>query len=529
MRLLIFFLVIMILLGISAFMLFSDAVVSGIINPPLSTIDIATADSDMVYRSLAAFSPELVLLLTALLIIIFEFVTPRQRRNFSVLGFGGAAVAFFFAYKNFNTAPVLAFSGAVLADSWTGVARIAATAVAAVALIQIAPLNLFGFDDKESRYGEITILILLSALGITLMASSRDFLVTVIAFEIMSLSLYPVLAGNNSRKNYEATMKYFLMGALATALMLYGISFIFGETGLTRYAELKGFNARLLIGMVLFFSGLFIKAGFVPFHAWMPDVYETAPSFLGGFMAAGIKLGAFAAIGRLIYFCKLAPENLTTLVVALSAATLFLGNCGALFQTNLARLIGYSAIGHTGFIAMGIAASLETRSADGIASVIFYLISYAPAVIGFFAVIGMTEDLSKTRRGLLQSGGRNFEILRGLFQRKPVVAICLAVFLASMAGLPPAVGFWGKFYVFLTAYQAGKIGLLAVALINSLIAAWYYMKVMREAFSPLDTEIENRTSPVSLIIVIAMAVLVIYMGLLPDLFWASANLATKAM
>ncbi len=479
--------------------------------------------------SLTAFAPEMILLLTALLVILFDFIAPGQRVRFPLLGAAGALIALAFVMENSLRGEAHAFAGAVAFDEWTRALRILSIGAAALALLQSTPGNFGGAKPEEERdgsrrEGEFTVLVLLSTLGACVLGASRDLVVSVVALEIMSLGLYPILAVNGSRRGLEAAVKYFLMGAVASAVMLFGASFLFGETGTTRYAAIDGFNARVTVGLVLFVAGLLFKAAVAPFHAWILDVYEATPASTGGFMAVAVKAAAFAALGRLLVHAAAAPPEIVIALVALSALTLFVGSAGALFQSDLARLAGYSAVAHTGFILMGVAASVQVTRVDGFAAVVTYLVGYAPAAIGLFAVAGMIERPEAGQGGFARSGPRPVVALRGLFRRKPLVAVSLAVCMASLAGIPPCAGFWGKFHVFLATYQAGRIGLLAVAVVNSLVAAVVYVRVIREAFSAGDDE-PARFSPASLIVLLFCAVLVLVLGLMPG---AMIELATTA-
>lgn len=446
---------------------------------------------------LLQFLPEIVLTVTAILIMIADFFVPRQRERFRILGAAGALIALWLSWTSLErmwTTREAFFEGAIVIDLWTNLARVAALLIASVVLL-IRP--------REKQTGDYPILILLSTVGATTMAASQDFLITVIGLEIMSLAIYPLVAGSRTRSSYEASVKYFLMGAVASAVMLFGLSFIFGETGTTRYFAIGQAEGHKLLGLLLFFSGFFFKIAAVPFHGWLPDVYQTSPAPLGAFMAAAVKLAAFAGLGRLLLYSTPLSPKIAQLFIVLSVFTMLLGNTGALFQSSLARLIGYSAIAHTGFLLMGAAATAQIGDATGLFAIMFYLVTYAPAAIAAFIVIGMM-------------GIRDVENLRGLFAKNPLVAICLTLAMASLAGLPPTAGFWAKYTIFLSSYSAGHIGLLIVAVLNSLVAAYYYFRVVRAAFSEGENDFER--SKVNELLLAAMAVVIIVIGLIPDAF-----------
>lgn len=475
------------------------------------------------FESVLHFIPEIILCVSAIFIMIADFIVPRQRERFSVLGAAGAAIALFYSIASLKrslvaTAPIIAFGGefmpgipiggVIVIDVWTDLFRVASQVIAIIVLL------LYAREKSKSTTGEFSILILLSTIGISTMAASADFIVTVLGLEIMSLALYPLIAMPRTRQTFEAAVKYFLMGAVASAVMLFGISFIFGVTGYTRYVLLNIDSDQMHIGLMLFFAGLFFKIAAVPFQAWLPDVYETTPAPLGGFMAAGVKIAGFAAIARPLASANPSSQNFVVILIILCALTLLFGNLGALFQKNIARLIGYSAIAHTGFLLMGIAATAQSGNVMGINAVAFYLLTYAPAALGAFIVIGMMGDK------------RDVSDLDGLFERNPVAALALMVIMASMAGLPPTAGFWAKFEIFYASYDVGQTGLLLVAVVNSLLAAYYYVRVIKAIFSRGEsTHAPRELLSSSLLVVCALSLLLV--GIFPqsvmDIAQAAAN------
>ncbi len=479
--------------------------------------------------SVVAILPELIVLAAALLLMIADFIVPRQRERFPLLAAAAACVALLQSVFMLEGPYSAVFGGAAVVDIWTGAFRIISYLSAMLSLLLLMR-NRAG--DVGSAWpgdsGELSILILLSSIGVSVMAASRDLLVTVIALEIMSLAVYPIIALPRRKANQEAAVKYFLMGSVASAIMLFGMSFLFRDVGTTRYMALPQADQFKLIGMTLFAMGLFFKMAAVPFHSWLPDVYETTPSQAGGFMAAALKAAAFAALGRFLVF-TLPNEPLTIKIyIALSVATMLMGNTAALLQTNLGRLWGYSALAHTGFLLMGIAASAQQRSANGLGAVVVYLFAYVPAAIGIFALLGIGEREAEIAGRTNQDAGRNLTDLNGLFRRCPASAVALTILMASLAGIPPTAGFWGKLEIFVASFDAGHLGLLGVALLNSLFAAYYYVRVIREAFTDASYEKGPVPSGIKYVLVLC-SIIILASGILPDVMMRIAKAAAISL
>lgn len=484
-----------------------------------------------VYGYLAATAPELILFGGALLILLVDFIVPSQRDRFPILAAATALIALRYALFTLEGPHAPAFAGALAVDAWTAVFRVLVCGVAAFAALlalprgRLAPPSPLDPGARGVHGGDAAILILVSAAGMSLMAASRDYIVTLLAMEIMSLAIYPLIALARTRHGFEAATKYFLMGAVGSAVMLLGISFLYGVTGTTRYVPLQPLEGRALLGFVLVLTGFLFKLAAVPFHAWLLDAYEAAPASLGAFMAAGVKAAAAAGAGRFLFLVLFPQSSATPEVVrsliAISAATLFLGNAGALFQSNIARLLGYSAIAHTGFLLMGLAASAQTGNPFGLSSLVFYVATYAPAAVGAFAVVGLAESASADRAYPLSTGVRDLGLLKGLWRHHPWTAAAFTVCIASLAGLPPTAGFWGKLEIFRAGFQAGQIGLLAIAILNSLLAAYYYIKLVKSAFTDEPARLIPG-DPARSGVALAAAAIVLGMGLLPGGFLLAA-------
>lgn len=323
--------------------------------------------------------------------------------------------------------------------------------------------------------GEYHALLLVAALGAMVMAGSRDLIMLFLGLETLSIPLYVLAAfARGDLRAQEAGMKYFLLGAFSTAFFLYGIALIFGAAGSTALSAVAAAPPSLLlrIGTGLLLVGLGFKAAVVPFHAWAPDVYEGAPLPVTAYMAVIAKVGAFAALLRLVpaVFGASGDEWIAVLG-ALSVLTMVLGNFAALLQPGIKRLLAYSSIAHAGFMLIGVAVG----TAQGAAAVAFYLVAYALMTLGAFGVILMLE----------RSGEEADQVadLTGLAWRSPALAAAMAVFMVSLAGLPPTAGFVAKFYVFAAALDAGQTALAVIGVLTSVVSAYFYLRVAYAMFT----------------------------------------------
>jgi NADH-quinone oxidoreductase subunit N len=322
--------------------------------------------------------------------------------------------------------------------------------------------------------GEYYVLILLSTSGMIFLAAANDLIVIFLALEIMSVAVY-VLAGLLRRevRSTEAALKYFLLGAFATGFLLYGIAFFYGAAGSTRLDVIAEAVARdglrpfTVLGIALVLVGFGFKVALVPFHVWAPDVYEGAPTAVTGFMAVGVKAAAFAAFAR-VFMAALggAAGSWAGLLWVLAALTMTVGNVTAVIQQSVKRMLAYSSIAHAGYALVGVVAA--TR--DGGAALLFYLAVYSFMTLGAFAVL-----IALGRRG---EPNEDLSDWAGVGFRHPVLGLSMAVFMLSLAGIPPTAGFAGKFYLFSAAIDAGYVGLAIIGVLNSLVSVYYYLGVL---------------------------------------------------
>lgn len=344
----------------------------------------------------------------------------------------------------------------------------------------------FGTAERMTHHrGEYFMLILTSTVGMMFLASTKELITLYIGLELTTIPLFVLVAyTKSSRPSTEAGIKYMIIGAVSSAILLYGISIIYGLTGTTYiYQVTYTLSALWLsygplgpafsVALIMIIAGLAFKLAIVPFHMWAPDVYEGAPTPITAFLSVGSKAAGLAAFVRI--FCGMfyafatnimAPRDWGTVVAVLAAITMILGNIVAIRQTNIKRMLAYSSIAQAGYIMVGVVAT----SALGIASVTFYAFSYLFANMGAFAIITIFAE---------KTGSEQIADYAGLSKSSPVTAALLAIFLLSLTGIPPLIGFLAKYYVFAAAVQAGYTWLVIIALLTSVIALYYYANVIR--------------------------------------------------
>jgi NADH-quinone oxidoreductase subunit N len=378
---------------------------------------------------------------------------------------------------------------------------------------------------EKVNFGEYYSLILLATLGMMIMASAGDLIVLYLGLELMALSTY-ILAGfiQHDIKSNEAAMKYFLLGAFASAFLLYGISMIYGLTGTTdikaisAYIMKNGLNGNpvLMVSMILFAVAFSFKIAAVPFHMWAPDSYEGAPTSITAFMSVGPKVAGFAVIGRvfLIAFSS-AKVEWANILIPIAILTMAVGNIVALSQTNIKRMLAYSSIAHAGYVLLGIIAG----TSEGMASVLNYLLIYTFMNIGAFAIVILLRS-----EGFKGDDLSDYE---GLAKTHPLASALMLVFMFSLTGIPPTAGFIGKFYVFMSAINAGHTWLVVIAVIFSAISAYFYLRIVMYMYmkEPKETVQLTTTPEINFALAITVAAVII-IGILPSAF---LNLARAAV
>ncbi|MFN3532861.1 MAG: NADH-quinone oxidoreductase subunit N [Candidatus Brocadia sp.] len=379
---------------------------------------------------------------------------------------------------------------------------------------------------EEINHGEYYALLMFATIGMMLMAAGADLLNIYIGLEVMSISIY-ILTGFKRSKliSNEASLKYFLLGAFATGFLLYGISVIYGSTGTINLKQIAGFIAGkggisdplLLMGMGLIVIGLGFKVASVPFHAWVPDVYEGAPTAITAFMSVGPKAAGFAAFLR-IFITAFGPTHYEwqKIIYILAVLTMTIGNIVAIAQTNIKRMLAYSSIAHAGYLLIALVAANNM----GVPGTLFYILAYTFMNIGAFAIVIV----------LSHKGDEFIKIndYAGLGFKHPLLAIAMTLFMLSMAGVPPMAGFVGKFYIFSAAIKSGYVGLAVIGVINSVISVYYYLRItvimyMKESnreFTPLTI------SPLIVAAIVISVFGTLQLGILPSKIMEIAQQAT---
>lgn len=414
-------------------------------------------------------APQIVLVAAALVILMVDLAVKQKR----ILGWLSlvAAVGAFVAVLVCRSATT-GFQTLVLADG-LGLFASAAILIAAALAVLLAMERV---DDFTRRPGPYFALLLLATAGMLAMSLGSDFMIIFLGLEIFSLSLY-ILVGYNRKdvRSGEAALKYFLLGAFASGFFLYGIALIYGATGSTNLTAIAQgiaplsvalpFKPLLPIGMGLLLVGFGFKVALVPFHMWTPDVYQGAPTPVTAFMSVATKTAAFAALIRVLTAVITADKPWLMALAGLAVLTMTLGNLAALRQTSLKRMLAYSSIAHAGYILTGLVAN----NARGYQGALYYLLAYTFMNLGAFAVLAMVQ-----RRDENDVTG---DQVKGLANRQPGLALMMAVFMFGLTGIPPLAGFFGKLYVFSGAVDAGFTWLAIIGVLNSAIAAYYYLRV----------------------------------------------------
>lgn len=429
---------------------------------------------------LAAVAPILIVIVTGIAAMIVELIFPNRNNNLAVaISLVGLVVAGVAAVFQFGQMPHEALGAMVVLDRFGSVMQLLLIVSCALAVL----LSEGYLREKRIPFGEFYPLVLWSTAGGMIMSTSNNLLVIFIGLEILSIALY-VLAGmsRNEEKSEESALKYFLLGAFASAFLLYGIAMFYGATG---GLHLGGFDAAwstgaafvrnlLLFGFGLLMIGIGFKSAFVPFHQWTPDVYQGAPTNVTAFMAAGSKIAAIAVLWRVLGAMGAMIDYWLPVMFWIAILTMTVGNLVALLQKDVKRILGYSSIAHAGYLLVAVLAHVRNPSEIGFGTVAYYLLAYSLMTIGAFAIVTLTAREGKESTDL--------STLNGLVQREPAAAIALVIFMVSLIGIPPTAGFFGKLQIFQDAVNAGLLPLAIVLAVNSAISIYYYLGIAFAAF-----------------------------------------------
>jgi NADH-quinone oxidoreductase subunit N len=438
--------------------------------------------------------PEVVLALFAMAILMLGVF--RKGENYWLVAMSTSfaiLVTAILVIMGARTGTQSAFGGAFIVDDFARAMKLLTLAGTEAALV-LSGSYLFRNNMVREEY---PVLLALSAVGMMMMISANDLISLYMGLELQSLALYVVASINRDNpKSSEAGLKYFVLGALASGMLLYGASLVYGFTGTTQFAGIaqaltaQGSSIGLIFGLVFILAGLAFKVSAVPFHMWTPDVYEGAPTPITAFFAAAPKVAAIALFTRVMMGpFKAVTADWQQIVTFIAIASMILGGVAAIGQTNIKRLLAYSSIGHMGYALVGLAAA----SQEGVQSIVTYMLIYVVTTIGVFAcVLAMRRD------------GKQVETiadLAGLGRNNKTLAFILAMLMFSLAGIPPLAGFFGKLFVFMAAVKSGLFVLAVVGVLASVISAFYYLRIVKlmyfdepvAAFDQMDPEVKWAT------------------------------------
>ncbi len=480
--------------------------------------------------NLGLFIPEIILAAFAIAVILLDLFIERKGA-LAVVSLVGLVVAAGFTMAMRGTFEGI-FNNMLAVDGFALFFKLLFLGIAAIVILASQD-----YISKFARFqGEYYALVLLSTLGMMLMAATNELITIYISLELTSISLYVLAGFLKDSKSTEASLKYLLLGAISSAILLFGMALVFGSTGETELGRIAGAisalsstgimsNPALVMGIVLLVAGFGFKIAAFPFHMWVPDVYEGAPTPVVAFLSVGSKAAGFAVIMRVFYsafgFTDWLSINFGLVFAGLAAIGMFLGNLTALPQTNIKRMLGYSSIAQAGYLMVGLAAMGVSPPADilGQSGVLFFLAGYALANLGAFtAIIAISNKLDSD---LIKD-------YSGMFKRAPVLTLALSLCLISLIGMPPAAGFMAKFYIFNGAVQNGLLWLVIIAVLNSVISAYYYLRVVKVMWFGEPASEEKVPSSGALRLALAVSTLgVLLLGIVPSYVMDLARTAAR--
>ncbi|MDP6657858.1 MAG: NADH-quinone oxidoreductase subunit N [Nitrospinaceae bacterium] len=466
---------------------------------------------------LVSLAPVLVLSVFGIMVLVTDLFIGKDKSVLVFISLTGLLMGAISSLAKYNL-PVHSFNGAYIVDHLSVFFTFIFCISSALAILVSVDFN----KREGIKVGEYYSLILFCTVGMVILASATDMIMIFLGIEIVSISLY-VLAGirRNDPKSNEAALKYFLLGAFATGFLLYGMTLLYGSTGSTKLVMIASAirnggvasEPLLLMGVVLLIIGLGFKVAAVPFHMWAPDVYQGAPTPVTAFMAVGPKAASLAAFYRI--FSEAIPQlspSWEILLCVVSVITMFVGNLGAIMQTNIKRLLAFSSVAHVGYLIIAIIAKNSLSSS----ALMFYMLTYAFMIFGTFGIVIL----------LGRKGDENLEIenYSGLAYKHPVLALSMTIFLLSLGGLPPLAGFVAKFFVFSAALKEGFLILVIIAVLNSAVSLYYYLKVIVFMYmkDPVK-EFDITLSPMTLFVIAISIFGTIQLGIFPDSIIALAQ------
>ncbi|MBA7620666.1 NAD(P)H-quinone oxidoreductase subunit 2 [subsurface metagenome] len=480
--------------------------------------------------NLGLFIPELCVAATAIAVILLDLFIQRKGALavISIIGLVVAAICTMTMRGTFESI----FYNMLAVDGFALFFKLL--------FLGIAGMVILASTDYVSKFthfrGEYYALVLLSALGMMLMAATKELVSIYIALELTSISLYVLAGFLKDQKSTEASLKYLLLGAISSAVLLYGMALVFGSTGETQLDRIAGVvqgmtlgtvsaNPALILGIVLLIAGFGFKIAAFPFHMWVPDVYEGAPTPIVAYLSVGSKAAGFAVVLRVFYTAFEAHNwlslNWGLVFAVLAAIGMFVGNLTALPQTNIKRMLGYSSIAQAGYLMVGLATMGVTQSANmlGQSGILFFLAGYSLANLGAFsAIIAISNKLDSDL----------IDDYSGMIKRAPLLTLALSLCLISLIGMPPAAGFMAKFYIFSGAVKSGLLWLVIIAVLNSVISAYYYLRVVKVMWFGEPASEEKVSSSGALRLALAASCLgVLLLGIIPGYVMGLAESAAR--
>lgn len=478
-------------------------------------------------------APELSLTATAIAVILLDLFI-QKKVWLTVVSMAGISIATVFAITIWGGDPQTIFNNLLAVDNFAVFFKILLLAI--VAMVLLASTD---YVSKLRRFqGEYHALVLLTTIGMMLMAASTDLISIFVSLELSSISFYALVGFLKDDRSTEASLKYILLGGIASAVLLYGMALTFGFTGKTQLAEIaqvtQGISPEnllaspgLILGLVLMIAGFGFKIAAVPFQMWVPDVYEGAPTPITLYLSVGSKIAGFALILRVFFSAFGHPESLSqdwgTIFAILSAIGMTLGNIIAIQQVNIKRMLAYSSIAHSGYIMIGLAAVGLSAAADftGQSFILFYIIAFALAdLAAFISVIAISNKL-------------NSDLIKdyaGTGKQSPVLSLALTLSLISLIGLPPTAGFLAKFYIFTGAAGSGLLWLVIVAVINSVVSAYYYLRVAKVMWLGEPSYEGKIQSSTALKIALAICCLgILLLGIIPTIVMKLVETAASSL
>jgi NADH-quinone oxidoreductase subunit N len=466
-------------------------------------------------QDLGAIAPELELMLFGMILLIADLLV-EDKKWLGFISLGGVAWSGYFLVR-LHGIHTTAYSGLLAIDEYSWFFKVLFLAGAALSII----ISLKYLDIEREHHGEYYALILFATMGMMFMAGAMDLITLYISLETMAIATY-ILVGflrGNQRSN-EASLKYFLLGAFSSGVILYGMSLFYGIAGSTRFSDISdaleqrpASDPVAMIALVALIAGLFFKIAAVPFHQWTPDAYEGAPTSITAYMSVAVKAASFAMMLRILWFAilPLRPHWVLILTVV-SILTMSVGNIAAMTQTNIKRLLAYSSISHAGYILLGLIAGTDKDlNPTGVTGIVMYLFVYTFTNIGVWAIV-----VALRRKDVI---GEQVDDLNGLIYKQPAAAVLMLIFLLSLAGMPPTGGFIAKYYLFAGLIDSDHSKLAVVAVLNAAVSMYFYLRIVVAMFMKESNEKTGLALSPGIVVALALALIfTLWIGFYPDPF-----------